>query len=286
MKRIAHFLAALALPTQSIFGTVVSTESQWIDTLHDGRTIFTQVQVQVEDGSQRSFRIPGGTVGEWSLEVSGYPLTQAGDKWLTTLTLDEEGNWESLLDSEAVIFSISSPEPRALWSLDSPQIDFYVNPANRDVSEQAALDAILFAADVWNDASIGASVHLSFAGSISAPSRSLNGKNEIIFVDEVSPNGSTVNAVTYTLRRGGVRVESDIVFWDRAKNLFTGSSGCVDGIYIEDTAVHEFGHFVGIGHTLNPNASMYGKARNCTRERRSLDQEDRDILKALYPPRP
>jgi hypothetical protein len=101
----------------------------------------------------------------------------------------------------------------------------------------------------------------------------------VIFRNE--SNGVAI-ASTYTWRSNGYIVDADIIFWDGAHNLFTGSSGCTSGAYIEDIAAHELGHALGMSHSTTSGATMYSSYSNCAMNQRTLSSDDIAGVKSLY----
>jgi hypothetical protein len=79
-------------------------------------------------------------------------------------------------------------------------------------------------------------------------------------------------------------VDADVVFWDGAFRFFAGTSGCSGGFYIEDIAVHEFGHALGLGHSTVAAATMYPSTSACNVQNRTLDADDIAGAWAIYPP--
>jgi Matrixin len=133
-------------------------------------------------------------------------------------------------------------------------VPFYVNPVNQDVTQSAAITALQVAASNWKNQST-ADINIYYAGTTTGGTIANNGKNEIFFRNE--SNGST-GAVTYWWYGGdGKLMDADMMFYDAGFKFFTGQSGCSSGIYIEDLATHEFGHFLGINHSGDTTATMY-----------------------------
>ena len=160
------------------------------------------------------------------------------------------------------------------------QVTYYVNPANTDVSNSAALSALADGASAWSSQS-NASIALSYGGQVNDTSTGYDSRNVVIFRNESS--GSTI-ASTYSWASGGVLVDSDIIFHDGGWDFFTGSSGCVSGAYIEDIAAHEFGHMLGLQHSSDNAATMYPSYSRCTTEGRSLSADDIAGIESLYAP--
>jgi hypothetical protein len=93
-------------------------------------------------------------------------------------------------------------------------------------------------------------------------------------------------ASTYSWWVGNNLVDSDIVFWDGGFHFFTGTSGCggSNGAYIEDIAVHEFGHALGLNHSTDTSATMYPSYSLCSQSYRTLAADDIAGVEFLYPP--
>ena len=157
-------------------------------------------------------------------------------------------------------------------------VSFYVNPANADVSANAAISALQGGMSAWNTQS-GTSFRFAYAGPTGSTSTGNDGKNVILFrnVD----NGSSI-ATTYAWSSNGVLVDSDIVFWDGGWAFFTGSSGCNNGAYIEDIATHELGHSMGLKHSSQTDATMYPTYNRCSTSMRTLSSDDIAGANALY----
>ena len=157
---------------------------------------------------------------------------------------------------------------------------FYVNPANNDVSPDAAIAAIDQMATAWT-AQSGASVRLVLAGTTSGSTIQNNGKNEVFFRNEAS--GNTIASTTYYYSSGRI-VDADMKFYDGGFRFYTGTSGCSGaGMFLEDIAIHEFGHFIGIGHSTVATASMYPTISGCAQTARVLDSDDINAVRAAYP---
>lgn len=160
-------------------------------------------------------------------------------------------------------------------------VPFYVNPANADVTQTAALSAILAGATAWSTQSL-ADVSWYYMGSTNATTVGANGKNEVFFRPDT---GSGAIATTYWWTDSNNRlVDADIVFYDGSYTFFTGNGGCNNGFFLEDVATHEFGHALGISHSDVGAATMVSGTGACNMEKRTLDFDDVAAVEALYPP--
>lgn len=159
-------------------------------------------------------------------------------------------------------------------------VEFYINPANADVTQTAAISAILAGANAWSTQSV-ADISLYYMGSTDATSTGANGKNEVFFRPDT---GSGAIATTYWWTDSNNRlVDADIVFYDGSFAFFTGTGGCNGGYYIEDVATHEFGHALGISHSDVADATMVSGTTACNTEKRTLALDDVAAIEALYP---
>jgi Matrixin len=159
------------------------------------------------------------------------------------------------------------------------QVVYYVNPQNLYVSDSLAIWAVQTAAAAWHDQS-GANIQLVYGGTTSGSSLTLNNKNEVFFRND----STSYVAETYWWYDGsGHLVDADIVMHE-AYTYFAGS-GCSNGVYIEDVAVHEFGHALGLDHSGVPNVTMEPAMLSyCDTSQMSLEADDISGIRSLYPP--
>ncbi|MEO7271708.1 MAG: Ig-like domain-containing protein [Vicinamibacterales bacterium] len=160
-------------------------------------------------------------------------------------------------------------------------VNYYINPANSDVSEAAAEAAIQAGAATWGSQS-AADFRFYYMGRTTGSVAMNNGKNEMFFRNVSA--GGTVAETYWWADASGRLIDADILFYDGGITFFTGTSGCSGGLYIEDTAAHEFGHALGLGHSAAPDATMYYVTGWCSTNGRSLAPDDLAGVEALYPP--
>ena len=163
-----------------------------------------------------------------------------------------------------------------IWS--GTTTPYWINTSNRDGLSDSALEtAVRSGADVWNSTNQNTYFDATYAGPTSRSTVTLNNYNDVFF-----RNGRSGNAIatTYTWYIGSEIVEADIAFWDKKWRFFTGTSDCSGGFYVEDIITHEMGHFYGLGHSGDVNATMYPSASYCSQEFRSLDSDDVDGIEA------
>jgi len=169
----------------------------------------------------------------------------------------------------------------ARWA--SGPVTVYVNPANHDVSQAAAIAALQAGMDAWNTQS-GTSFRWQYGGTVTDTATAYDNRNVVMFRN--TSNGSAI-ATTYSWWSGSNELlDSDIVFWDGPFTFFTGSTGCggvSNAAYMEDIAVHELGHALGMNHSTDTDATMYPSYSYCSMKNRTLAADDISGAKALYP---
>jgi hypothetical protein len=161
----------------------------------------------------------------------------------------------------------------------TPSAVFYINPNNLDVTANAAEAALQSAMNVWNTQG-GSAFRFTYGGRVSDTNTAQDGRNVIIFRNA---SGGGAVASTYLWSSNGVLVDADTVFWDGDYTFFTGTSGCSNGLYIEDVGTHELGHALGLDHSSDLTATMYPSSQWCSQDLRTLSSDDIAGVRALYP---
>jgi hypothetical protein len=165
------------------------------------------------------------------------------------------------------------------WGTNS--VLYYVNPQNaRGLTAASIVESLQRAANIWSDQS-RANIALTYAGTTGGGSFTLNYKNEVFFRNE----GGSV-ASTYWWSDGAGRiVDFDMALYDGAYTFYPTNTTCSYGIYIDNVAVHEFGHGLGLNHSSVAGASMYPSMSGyCDLTQLTLDGDDIAGVEAAYPP--
>ena len=164
----------------------------------------------------------------------------------------------------------------------STQVGYYVNPANLDMSSDAALAVVQESAANWATQS-NADFSYYYMGQTTTTSATYDGQNNVMFRNE--SNGSS-GATTYSWSTGGTTLlDFDIVVWDGAFKFLPDSLPCSgDAVYLQDAMTHEFGHALGLGHSTVAAATMYPSLSYCSTALRELDPDDIAGVETLYPP--
>jgi Matrixin len=160
-------------------------------------------------------------------------------------------------------------------------VSYFVNPSNRDMSQQSAIASLQAAAANWSEQST-ANVRFVYAGTTSGSSLQNNGKNEVFFRN--ASKGSTGAETYWWYGSTGRLLDADIVIYDAGFKFFPGSSGCSGGLYLEDLTTHEFGHALGIQHSALTSATMYpSNSTWCSQSWRTLAGDDISAVQKAYP---
>lgn len=171
------------------------------------------------------------------------------------------------------------------WGGDCPNIEYLINVNtdqvdNGDGTEEDFRQAIINAARTWN-AVDGADFVLSYGGETDAEKTSYNGSNEIIFAHKGTTEPSGLARIWYTLDY--VIVEADI--WINADYQWdTTGAPSADELDLQSVAVHEFGHWLALGHDDSGDAIMFSTVTMGT-VKRDLHQNDIDGINFVYPRR-
>lgn len=102
------------------------------------------------------------------------------------------------------------------------------------------------------------------------------------------PNFLAITLTSFSTESGEI-FDADIVF-NQAGSTFAvvDPSGCTPTspnapFDIENTLVHEVGHFYGFDHVTNDQATMFESARRCEVLKRDLAPDDRNAITTTYP---
>ncbi len=184
--------------------------------------------------------------------------------------------WVALLGLDRLsAYVLSGPK----WPVSA--VPYVVNPANADVTPSAALAAVQAAAAAWSLQSL-ADVHLQYAGQTTSAVFDYDEINQVFFSNESSGGTIAVCQWWYNNLQGQI-LDADIKFYDGGFKFFTGTTGCSGGMYVEDVGTHEFGHFLGLGHSAVASATMYPTIWYCSQSGRALDADDIAGMETIYP---
>jgi len=112
-------------------------------------------------------------------------------------------------------------------------------------------------------------------------------ENLLVFRDEGWPHAGqgaliiALTTLTYNSLTGEI-LDSDIEY--NSENFtFTSKSGVTNNTDLMNTTVHELGHFLGLGHTADPEDTMYPRADTGETKKRTLSCDDAQGIVFKYP---
>lgn len=156
------------------------------------------------------------------------------------------------------------------WNDSSFPIHYEINPAGGP-SDQ--IPAIQSAFQSWDNVS-GTIVSFSDDGTTAR-----NGYKVFDRANNISwqsLDSRSILAQTWSYRQGTTYIESDIAF---NTDITSWSTNGISGVDVESVALHEIGHLLGLGHTVDPNTVMYP----INRGQRNLSEDEIAAMRALYP---
>jgi hypothetical protein len=171
-------------------------------------------------------------------------------------------------------------------------VTMHTNINGEPRAPSGGFDQVRAGLGAWTDA--GSSFRFADGGSTTAAGIVLDGINAIAFGDPSGQIDPPVNC-TGTLAQGGffrsateARVVNDQSFWRVLEGdivFADGWQGC--GFYevfanLAEVATHELGHVLGLGHSAEPDATMYAVAHFDGRGS-ALRADDRAGLRFIYP---
>lgn len=244
---------------------------------------------QVVGGATGKFTIDGNVVINQDLAVA-QPL----DKLLaefrlfstaTHLPVQLPTNWRQLEHSSlAMAKPANVAQSRACkWPTPHAQANFAVNLNTAQVDrfaggKRAFLKAILNAAATWSDVA-QADFVLAYTGDTDATQTGYDGVNEVLFMHKGPTERAAAAQVWYNADQ--TIVEADIWINDDYVWNVTGAPGA-DEVDLQSAVLHEFGHWLILGHLAQQEAVMFAKLTTGTLKR-SLQPPDLQGIDTLYP---
>lgn len=154
----------------------------------------------------------------------------------------------------------------------------------RDVSADKARAAIADAFSAWTSLP-GVALDLEDAGLTDRPvGFDPHGQNEnvVAFSRDAWPFEPDALAMTVTAyqERSGQLVDADILVNEADYVWGVGKDAEND---LVNALTHEVGHFVGLGHSEDPEATMFARAQPFEMEKRTLGRDDMAAVALLYP---
>lgn len=171
------------------------------------------------------------------------------------------------------------------WATPHAGVIFTINLNTAQLDEKSAgkrstefRDAIIAAAQQWSDVP-SADFVLRYGGTTAATVTGYNGSSEILFMHKGTKERAAAAEVWY--RADGTIVEADIWINDDYRWNADGHPAPHE-VDLESALVHEFGHWLILGHLAEPRSIMYPRL-SAGSIKRQLQPEDMAGIAAIYP---
>ena len=144
----------------------------------------------------------------------------------------------------------------------------------------AAFTAIDLGFGAWKQAVEYPIVTFSFSEDALAPlPPERDSRNVVGWRQLVGRNARKVLAATYIWDDGGTIVEADVVYntahkWAVNVPILPGGNDCGKDFDVQAIGTHEIGHFIGLGHVNNDDATMFGSAAKGELKKQTLTRGD------------
>ena len=178
---------------------------------------------------------------------------------------------------------LTAQSDKRRWATPHASAAFYLNlntaqMGDADGDHNAFRQAIVAAANRWG-AVADADFTLAYAGETNATATGYNGVNEVLFMHKGSQERAAAAQVWYTADQ--TIVEADIwINEDYAWNA-TGNPDANE-VDLQSALLHEFGHWLILGHSADGDAVMFARLTAGTLKR-DLQPPDERGIRAIYP---
>jgi hypothetical protein len=138
--------------------------------------------------------------------------------------------------------------------------------------------AVRSAFQTWDDAS--ANVSFAYDGYAAVGSHQYDGVNMVYWVNSNWSYDHSLLAITmrYFDRNDGHILDADMLFNGQDYGWSVGTWN----YDIQNTATHEAGHLIGMGHSTDARATMFASAASGETSKRTLNSDDAAGLNAVY----
>ena len=157
-----------------------------------------------------------------------------------------------------------------------------------EVTDGEAVGAIQIAVASWQAALDGAEVSIAVSGDPSGSIATGDGINSVRWAMDEEDWGVDAGLLakthlSYQVADGAI-LEADVVInaADFAWSTALTPEGCDVDYDLEGSISHELGHLLGLGHSLDADATMFATGRPCETLKRELSADDASAIEFLY----
>jgi len=167
----------------------------------------------------------------------------------------------------------------ATWASEDFPLPYFIAEDIGGLDDAAAVAAIQAGFQTWEDAGCG--VSFAYQGRASGEGfGDIDGVNVVYFVDEGWAEEPTLLSLPTIVVDGDRIVEADLAFNGEFFTWAVDGDGVIH-FDLQASVTHEVGHFIGLWHTIDPDASL-NDFLNGKPEARTLGDDDLEGLCALY----
>jgi hypothetical protein len=173
-----------------------------------------------------------------------------------------------------------------IWHLDERGSDDF-EPGADGVRGSRLESVVKRSFDTWNDPSCSG-LRLIYGGTRQPDDEEVEAAllNMVVFERDDWPSGSAMTfattVVNFDPNDGRIRT-ADIIVNDQFYTFSLADSPEPGEADLQNTITHEVGHLLGLAHTREPQAAMYGSAPLGETRKRTLHRDDIDGLCEQYP---
>jgi len=163
-----------------------------------------------------------------------------------------------------------------------PEIGYVLNPDGDHGLDPLGVElAVTSAAESWERVP-GIDLRFDYEGQTATREQANgDGENLVYFEDDWGDLGDSLLAVTYVYSNAQT---GEILDFDMAVNLDYpwSTTGENDAYDLQNSITHEFGHAVGLDHSKDGDATMYGSTYKGETDKRTLEVDDEQAARYLY----
>jgi len=170
-------------------------------------------------------------------------------------------------------------------------IPYYIGKkGSKDVTDKSDVEAIHKAFTTWSKTKCS-KITFKFQGFLEDPRSEAKAKTNVVYwVEDGKEWDLSAKTLASTLlkfnEKTGEMEDADIRF-NGAFFRWSTDGKPKEGFFdVLNTATHEIGHLIGLDHTLDKEATMFGDAPAAELKKRTLDKDDIDGVCSVYPENP
>jgi hypothetical protein len=196
--------------------------------------------------------------------------------------------WAAPTTAHAYDLQTTSTGRALRWPSGEVLVEPAMSAGPPELTDGEVVGALQIAVSSWQAALYGAEVSIALGAAPSGAMAMGDGVNSVRWALDAGDPGVDVGLLAkthlaYQVEDGAI-LEADIVV-NAADFVWTTSltpGGCSDDYDLEGSISHELGHLLGLGHSLDPEATMFATGGPCETLKRDLTGDDASAIEFLY----